>query len=339
MGRPAMIFKKLIKPVLWLAVLGLAAWALAQLPFKAIAQSVAALSWQQWLLWSGVNALLLALATQRWWLLLAMLQVKVGFIRLLLIRQAGQAVNFITPGPQVGGEPLQVFWLCRQQAVPMHKAILSLGLDRFYEVAVNFSLLLLGVALLIIVGLELVGSAKILALLLSLLLALALLGWLLVRQPLWLKRSLLRLAGRWQQQLRLEKIKGHWQTFSRNLQQLFNTEKPRLLLAVLLSLITWLVLLGEFKLLLDFVDIQTSWPEFIFLVVAMRLALLLPVPGGIGPLEAAVFWSCQSLGLPSSAAISLIALMRLRDALVLLAGLLCLRWLQLRTAETTANPA
>jgi uncharacterized membrane protein YbhN (UPF0104 family) len=66
----------------------------------------------------------------------------------------------------------------------------------------------------------------------------------------------------------------------------------------------------------------------VLILVAMRLALLLPLPGGVGTLEASVLWSFQTLDLPASAAIGVIALMRLRDALVLLAGLLCLRSVQ-----------
>ncbi len=53
----------------------------------------------------------------------------------------------------------------------------------------------------------------------------------------------------------------------------------------------------------------------------MRLAFLLPLPGGIGTLEASLFWVFQTLDLPLSAVMSVIALMRLRDVLTLLVGL------------------
>lgn len=52
--------------------------------------------------------------------------------------------------------------------------------------------------------------------------------------------------------------------------------------------------------------------------------MLLPVPGGIGTIEASLLWSFQYLGFPASAAVGLIALIRLRDALVLLIGAGCL---------------
>ena len=81
-------------------------------------------------------------------------------------------------------------------------------------------------------------------------------------------------------------------------------------------------------LVLAILDIEVDMTGLVLILVAMRLALLLPLPGGVGTLEASVLWSFQTLDLPASAAIGVIALMRLRDALVLLAGLLCLRSVQ-----------
>ena len=78
------------------------------------------------------------------------------------------------------------------------------------------------------------------------------------------------------------------------------------------------------QLLLHFLGLVLTPAAFILLIVAMRLAMLLPMPGGIGSIEAALLWSFQLLQLPAAAAIGLIALTRLRDAVVLLIGLYCL---------------
>src|SRR5690606_19692420 len=87
---------------------------------------------------------------QRWQILSSLLGHRVDFPKLLCIRQAGQLVSFITPGPQFGGEPLQIYWLYSQARQPLHKAILTLGLDRFFELWVNFAVLLLGVLYLLV---------------------------------------------------------------------------------------------------------------------------------------------------------------------------------------------
>jgi uncharacterized membrane protein YbhN (UPF0104 family) len=62
----------------------------------------------------------------------------------------------------------------------------------------------------------------------------------------------------------------------------------------------------------------------VLIMVAMRLAMLLPVPGGLGTIEGSVVWSFGLLGLPLAAAGGLIALSRLRDAVMLLIGFVCM---------------
>ncbi|PPD49362.1 MAG: TIGR00374 family protein [Methylobacter sp.] len=326
-----MTWLKAIPVLLWLAAFILVGWILSQLPLAAIAQTISTLSFVQWLAWIGLNLGIIVLATQRWWVLTRMLKLPVGFGELLRIRQAGQAVNFITPGPQFGGEPLQIFWLYKRNQLPIHKALLAVGLDRFYELWVNFSILLLAVLLLLIFPTVAgVNWQKISFLLALLLLMMSMLGWLLVKQPERVLRWITRVARRWQHHPRLEHIKTHWQQLGSDLNWAIQKQKSALFLAFILSLAGWIGLIGELWLLLSFFDLAFDFSAFLVILVSMRLAFLLPLPGGIGTLEAALFWAFQYLNLPAEAAIGLIALMRLRDVLVLMAGVWCLRLLHFR---------
>jgi len=323
---------KLFTLLLWLIALGLGAWTLAQLPLVEISNSISSLSALQWIFWLGLNALFILVLGLRWQLLTKALAAPVHLLKLLLIRQAGQAVSFITPGPQFGGEPLQVYWLYKH-GLPLRKALLSLGLDRFFELWVNFSVLLLAV-LLLLTGIDSnntnnsersIGDWQ--TALVPLLIFLGLmfsLAWILVRQPQWINHRLERIAARWQHNHRLNNINQHWQSLGDDLRIALRTQKPRFLLAILLSLLGWAGLLGELYLILRFVGIEADLHSFLIILVAMRMALLLPMPGGVGTLEASVLWSFQTLNLPAGAALGLIALMRVRDALVLVIGLACL---------------
>lgn len=328
---------KIITALLWALAFGLVAWTLTQLPLHEISTSISSLSATQWILWSGLNLLIIVVLTWRWQVLAKALNAQVNLWKLVLIKQAGQTVSFITPGPQFGGEPLQIYWLCKRCGLPLHKALLSLGMDRFYELWINFSVLLLGVFLLIFSpALDAGAWQKMGGVLLILLLVLSLLGWLILRQPQWLSSRFERLARRWQEHPRLSRIESHWNALGSDLRDAIRTQKPRLLLAVLLSVAGWIGLIGELALILAFMDVQLDLSGFILIIVAMRLALLLPVPGGIGTLEASVIWSFQTLNLSASAAMGLIALMRLRDAVVLVAGLTCLRGLQCKSEPVQA---
>jgi len=329
--------------LLWLIALGLGAWTLAQLPLAEISHSITSLGTLQWIFWLGLNALIILVLGLRWKILTQALAAPVNLLKLLLIRQAGQAVSFITPGPQFGGEPLQVYWLYKY-GLPLRKALLSLGLDRFFELWINFSILLLAV-LLLLTGIGDSNSINnsehsigdwqtALVPLLIFLGLMVLLAWVLVKQPQWINNRLERVAARWQHNPRLNSINQHWQSLGDDLRSALRTQKTRFLLAILLSLLGWAGLLGELYLILHFVGIDADVYSFLIILVAMRMALLLPMPGGVGTLEASVLWSFHTLNLPASAALGLIALMRARDAAVLLIGLACLRASNSTNAQT-----
>lgn len=314
--------------LLWLIALALAAWTLTQLPIADITTSFATLSTTQWIFWLGLNGLIIFILALRWQLLTQALLAPVNLARLILIRQAGQTVSFITPGPQFGGEPLQIYWLYKY-GLPLRKAFLSLGLDRFFELWVNFSVLLLAALLLLSgIGNNSLGIGDWQTTLMPLLFLLGLmfsLAWLLIKQPQWISNRLERVAARWQHNPRLHNINQHWQSLGDDLRIALRTQKVRFLLAAVLSLLGWAGLLGELYLILRFVGIEADLYGFLLILVAMRMALLLPMPGGVGTLEASVLWSFHTLNLPASAALGLIALMRTRDAIILLIGLACLR--------------
>jgi uncharacterized protein (TIRG00374 family) len=312
--------------LLWSLALGLAAWTLRQLPLAAMGAAVAGLTPGQWLLWLLLNGVVMALSTGRWQLFARALGDRVALWPLLLIRMAGQTVSFLTPGPQFGGEPLQVYWLCRRHGIALHRAVLALGLDRFFDLWVNIAVLLAGVGLLLLT--RLVPSqdwAGTLLLLSLVLLALPALALLILRQPAWLAARLGALATRWERHPRLARsgaaLSEHWQALQTELRALLQQRRTSLFVGLLLSLLGWVFILGELRALLWFLNLAVTPADFVLLFVAIRLAMLLPLPGGIGTIEAAVLWCFGTLNLGTPEALGLIALMRLRDVAILAFGL------------------
>ena len=323
---------KLVPLLLWSTAFILVASIFYQLPLNTIVLHLSQLTFVQWCTWLSLNLAIITVATHRWLTLVKGLDLSIPFYQLLQIRQAGQTISFITPGPQFGGEPLQIYWLWKQQNWPIHKALLAVGVDRFYELWINFGVLLMSVILLMTTSLSditnssttLNWQALVLALLL-ILLSLSLLGGFILKHPqrlfVWLKR----VTQYWQHHPRLVNLETHWQYFHIDLKRLITHRKSALLSAFMWSLIGWLGLIGELWLILSFFDLELSVSHFMRILVAMRLAFLLPLPGGIGTLEASLFWVFQTLDLPLDAVVSVIAMMRLRDAITLLIGLGCVR--------------
>ena len=148
--------------------------------------------------------------------------------------------------------------------------------------------------------------------------------WVLLRQPARIRGFVRLLTSPWQQHPRLLRLGAHWSELSDLLQTIVALHRPALGIAFVVSVLAWLAMLAEFWFLLYLVEAPRDLASFVFLFTVVRLAFLLPLPGGIGSLEAALFWAFQYLGFALELAAGLIVLMRLRDVLVLLSGALVL---------------
>ena len=314
--------------LLWPLALLLAGWSLSQLPFAGIVHSIHSLSGYNWLSWLALNLLILLLASLRWQALARALGVELPLHQLVQVRQAGSAINFLTPGPQFGGEPLQVLWLHRVFKLPLQQAVLVLGLDRFCETTINMLTLLTLVLLLGFTSFATQNWLHVALLLLASLAAIVAAATLILMQPRWLTARFRSIATRFHLHPQLSRIEHHWQHGGEALRQAFRHGQRLLWRALLLSLLLWAALMSELVLLLHLLELSLSPNAFILMLVSMRLSMLLPLPGGIGPVEAALVWSFRLLHLPATAALGMIALTRLRDVVVLGFGLACLWRLQ-----------
>ncbi len=319
--------KSLIRLCFWLIALILLVTTLSQLPLHYVLTGIQSLNLINWISWMSLNAVIILLLTWRWHLLIQAFSAFIPFLKLLYIRQGGQTVSFITPGPQFGGEPLQIYWLYKK-SVPLSTSIFSLGLDRLMELVANLSVLLLAALLLLSTNDShvIVSNIQIIFfLLIAIVIFLCGTVVLFLYRPDWINRQVRRVSARWQQNEHFQNLGQHWKSIGNDWQALVFERKGFLFAAVLLSLLGWVGLLAELWLVLYFVDVSLDLYSFLLILLALRMALLLPIPGGIGTVEAAVFWSFTSLDLSAQSAISLIALIRLRDAILLLTGFYCLK--------------
>ncbi len=310
-----------ISGFIWAVAIGLAAWVLLQLPLTAMTQAIAELTRSQWLVWIALNLVIIYFLVSRWFVLTKAMKLPCTLAQLLRVRQAGGLISFVTPGPQFGGEPFQVYWLWTRYKVSGHEALLALGLDRFYELWINFAVLLIAVMVLIasatLPSFDWFMVAVVLTGLCSLM---AVVGWFVLKQPQRCLQWIKKLSSRWLGHERLRSLETHWSRLTESLQRLITHQRGALSFALILSLLGWLGMIGELWLLLSYVNVQVDLAGFVLLFTVIRLAFLLPLPGGIGSVEAGLFWSFQALSLPLSAALGLIALMRLRDGVILLTG-------------------
>ncbi|RCK71868.1 MAG: hypothetical protein ANABAC_2691 [Anaerolineae bacterium] len=298
---------------------GLLVWTFARVHWSEVWLALRSLHLWQISIWMLVNLLILILLNLRWWFLLRLQGVKVPFFSIFIYRLAGFGLSYLTPGPQFGGEGWLVLLLRRRHGVSFMEGSISVAIDKLIELLANFSFLAFGLLVSLQVGVPNTILSTVLTLpLIGLLSAPFLLFGLLAKGILpasWL-------AKRWQQPprllLKLLQVLSDAEQRSASLIR----QKLWLLIAVYLySLGIWLVLLGEFWLMLHFLGIDVGFRQTVFTLTAARLAFLTPLPGGLGALEAAQVAAVQGLGFSAALGLSLSLLQRGRDLLLASLGI------------------
>jgi len=250
-------------------------------------------------------------------------------------RLAAGAVSFITPGPQIGGEPLLVLWLVRRHGLAAEQAIAAVALDRGIELALNFGVLAWGLSVLIgwrtsrIAVPPLAPYGLVLMALLPLLYGLALRRG---NRPLSCLASLCRRAPHpWRDLLiRSERFAG---TLCR--------QRPAAIGAALVfSVVHWGFLMAEFWFVFFLVGRSLTAPELLIVLGITRCAFLTPLPGGVGALEAALVIAAGVLAFPPVMALAAAALIRARDFLVAATGLaLAARYSRVGATRAAPGPS
>jgi hypothetical protein len=100
---------------------------------------------------------------------------------------------------------------------------------------------------------------------------------------------------------------------------------PALLAALFFSVLAWAGMAVEYFLIADFLHASLSFGQTLAALTAALFAFLLPLPGGLGALEASQVYALTSMGYAPALGISLSLVMRARDILnggigLLLAG-------------------
>ncbi|HEX6385013.1 MAG TPA: lysylphosphatidylglycerol synthase transmembrane domain-containing protein [Anaerolineae bacterium] len=302
----------------WLLALVLFLWVLYVVPLPETWAVLRRLTLGQVLALLALNALVLLALSSRWWLILRGQGYKIPFLKLAAHRLAAFGVSYLTPGPHFGGEPVQVLLLEREHSVPRPAAVAAVTLDKTLELLVNFTFLVGGVAVILdgrILRQVVQWEAAALAVLLLLLPAAFLLALWLGYHPISWPASLLA-------RLPWLKENSTLQQFQRELWDSevqatrFCRQAPlSLVQALAVSIVVWLFLIAEYWLMLRLLGVQLTAVQTVAMLMAVRVAILLPLPGALGTLEASQVLTLGLMGLNPAAGIGVSLLIRARDVL------------------------
>jgi hypothetical protein len=310
----------------WLLMPLLLWWALKDIDWSAVWAALSRLALWQIVILVSINIVVLFFFSIGWWLILRTQGWPIPLWRLTAYRVAAFGVSYFTPGPQFGGEPLQVFLLQRNHGLPGSSAVAAIALDRVLEVLINFLILAVGIILIGqwnlwpgSQGVALTGVGALSILIITW-------GWFTWHGHLPLTRLLKRFPLKPEYFLRAITLV---EDSERRVAEFCQTNPKIILAVVLLSLFNWLLVLIEYWLGMYFLGLALSPQQLITAVTINRLAFLAPLPGGLGALEGSQVLAMTVLGLDPAIGVSEGLIIRARDVLTGLIGL----WLGWRMSK------
>ena len=328
-------WRRVLSVTLWLAVAALLLWVVISVPLPDIWRALNHLTAWQIALLLIANTTVFFVFSMRWWVLLRVLGHRVPFGRLVLHRLAGFGMSYFTPGPQVGGEPVQLLLLHQQHAIPVAAGAASIGVDRLLEVIVNLTMLVLGLVITLrgqmLAGVNGPGMLVPVSLLLSLPAMYVALLWT-GRTP--LLTQLGRLPNRIQAIPQIRRLQAVAGAVEQQAAALFRHRPGVVLFALAASLVAWAGMLAEYGLMLLFLGVKVTPVQLISIMTFARIAFLLPAPGALGTLEAGQILIFEALGLDPVQGLSASLLIRGRDVLF---GLVGLWWVSLHGRKRSVN--
>src|SRR5512133_2905664 len=137
---------------------------------------------------SAINISMYLLITLRWWIIARARNKNIPYFPLVLIRVAVFGISYFTLGPQVGGEPLQVYYLQRKYGMTYTRATSTVIMDKLLEFLANFFLLVIGLTAILEAGILSTNAGKSLVGLTGVVVMVAILLWPFIHIALMVRR-------------------------------------------------------------------------------------------------------------------------------------------------------
>ncbi|MDW8326831.1 MAG: lysylphosphatidylglycerol synthase transmembrane domain-containing protein [Anaerolineales bacterium] len=301
--------------VIWLAV--------RDVPFDEVVRTLARLGSWQILALIALNALAVLSFAGSWWTILRAFGYRLPYLSLARGRLGAFGVAYFVPGPQVGGEAVQLLWLTQRHSVPLPQAAASVALDKTLEILVNFVLVALGLGFL--AGRDLWPQVPLEAWFAAIIALIALpvfFIWTVYRGWKPLSRLLSRLPRRLAQRPFVQKVAETVRDSERHMTDFCRRQPMAFAVALGFVCLSWFLLLFDYWLSVYFLGMTLTPAEVLMGVALGRLAILIPLPGAAGVLESSQVLAMTLLGYGPALGLSQSLVMRARDISVAVFGFL-----------------
>lgn len=264
---------------------------------------------------------ILLLLNWRWDIILKSRKINIKFRRLFIYRIIGMSINFITPGPRVGGEPAQASLLTKHN-VDFTEGLSTIIIDKIIDITTSGILFLIGLSL-VFLKYTISGTFGLILLISGLFFIIIVI--LFYYRMLNNKHFFLKIFHI----LKLYKIKNKTLIkLEKKLEELelimiefYKNNKKYFVKTIAISILSWVAMFFEYKFAAQLLGFNIGFIEIFFIVSFIGMAMLFPIPMAIGVLEAGQISAFALLQLPASAGIALAFLVRAKDIIISMIGI------------------
>ncbi len=276
------------------------------------------------LLFLLASAVLMVINVLRWNTVLKYEGLKVPFGVLLRYRLIGAAISYITPASRVGGEPVRALLLKNKLRIRTSKAVSSILIDTSLGMSVDV-IVSTAILLTLLIFFALPSELAWLAFFISVLA----LGVIAVFYFTLLKRLgpfsiFFRIISALTNSRLFRMLTRRLISVEKTMIEFFNLKRKGVIEAVLISLLTWPVTFIQYKFALLSIGFDAS-AELVFLsIIATNFTAFIPVPAAVGVQEAGHFSVFKLMASSPGTGIALSLIIRGKDLLTALIGLILL---------------
>ena len=266
-----------------------------------------------------VSSMLVTALIFKWKMVLKTMGYDISFFNLLMYRQMGYSIGYVVPSFYIGGQAIKAFFL-RKHKVPTGDAVASVLIDRALEIPLNFLL----ACLMFFLALTTLNLPQymviILATLLAMFIAVGVTFFYKVFRKEYMFYRLFEIMnlGRFK---KMKKIRLRLKETEDTLIKFFHHRKRFFPMALLFSMLLWLLMMLEFNTALMIVGFEATLTQVYLVVVMTGFAMMFPVPASIGVMELSQIAIAIMVGIPAPVAVALSLLIRTRDFLWIIMGI------------------
>lgn len=267
---------------------------------------------------SLINSLLFAL---RWFLIIKAQGYTPKFFNILNIFFAGMTFNYLTPAAIAGGEPVRILLLSKKEKILKREVAATLIIDKFLELSVLILFIFISVILIFLKGL--IANNDIFILFVGLLIF-----FLVIFLFLYLtfkKRGFFHTIFKFFRLYKLKIFKTYEDKIlcmEDKIYQFFTGHIKLLLLCLFSTFLSWGLKMFECFILLYVLGISLSFSTLFIITFLPMIAMLIPVPAGLGFIEGGNVVVFGFFGILHPIAMAFVIITRVRDIIFVFYGFL-----------------